>query len=161
MAPTAWSIPPVTTQVFVDNPNCPAASGESVPTLVARLDDLGQLFRSDADGVLDIRPPGILDQVVIQGGAGYRAIGDDPARQSVDQVILNEQELVRPGKDFRLVLAYPQYLAGRPGGYNLRDAGPGINFLAESLRQESSLIGSAVIQPDQGRIDRLSASHPG
>ncbi len=124
------------------------------PNIRPRLDDLRQLRFPDANRIQHVCPPGIPDQVIVQGGAGDGTISNDSTGQAIDQVILYQQELVSALENIRLVLADPQDLAGWPGGDDLGDAGPGIDFRAEPFGQESSLVDRAVVQPDQGGINR-------
>ena len=95
-------------------------------------------------------------QVVEQGAARHRVIGDLLPTQAVDQVIVSHQERAGLLPDLGLVLAQPEQLGQHvEGGSAL--SGDGEQFLGGiALQNFGALVQGATIQPVDGIPQRLT-----
>ena len=117
-APAPWSMPPATTRTAVVTPRASAAAGVSEPTTAPGAtrspNRLGEIPTRSNIGCHQARWRDVVEE-----GAGLDAgLGDVTAGETLEEELLDQEEVGGAPEEVGIVPLPPEKLAGRPGGHH-------------------------------------------
>lgn len=123
----------------------------------AAFQQFGQQFRRRAGGGKAAVPQPVAVQVEPAGGGLQGFFTYEPAGQPMEQIVLQQQKLMRADKGIRFVFAQPKQLCQRKRAGDLRQAGGFVKCLVvQHTAQSLGLIFRAAVQPHQKGAKRLA-----
>ena len=127
------------------------------PHQLAGFPDLRQGGRVDADEFQHLRPIFLGADVPVFRGGQQRALRHELARQQIDDIVLQKQEVPGFGEKLRFIFLDPQEFGGGPAGLEAHLAGDLVALLVAEMGPELfRLFAGPVVHPDNGVFQWLT-----